>query len=77
MKKPLTETNAKATDPELQNEGEGSRSATRRYDAGAERAAGSTNRTEELAKAAERALTGPEGPSLKAAERRGKAAKHR
>jgi hypothetical protein len=77
MRKPRTETNAKATDPELQNEGEGSRSAARRYDAGAERAAASTNRTEELAKAAEQALKGPEGPSLRAAERSGKAAKHR
>jgi len=77
MRKPRTEASAKTADPELQNEGEGSRSAARRYDAGAERATVSTHRTEELAKEAERALKGPEGPSLRDAERRGKAAKHR
>jgi hypothetical protein len=63
-------------DPELQNEGEGSRSAARRYDADAERAAADPERIKELAKKAKDALTGPEAEELRAAEERGKNAKH-
>ncbi len=62
---------------ELQNEGEGSRTATRRYDAGAERSASDKERTEQLAAEAAKALDGPEGPKLKEAEARGKRSKHR
>jgi hypothetical protein len=67
----------KPKDPELQNEGEGSRSAARRYDAGAERAAGDKEKTDKLAKEAQQALSGPEKQSLLAAEKHGKKAKHR
>jgi hypothetical protein len=63
--------------PELKNEGEGSRSAARRYDAGAERAAKDKTRTRKLATEAERALEGPEGAALRAAEESGKAGKPR
>jgi hypothetical protein len=64
-----------AADPELQNEGEGSRSAARRYDAAVERM--DPKRIEELAKKAEQALQGPEGDDLRKAEERGKRAIHR
>ncbi len=64
-------------DPELQNEGEGSRSATRRYDAGAEHAAADPQRVNELAKEAEEALDGPAGEDLRAAEERGKKGSHK
>lgn len=62
---------------EQKNEGEGSRSAARRYDAEAERAAKDKARTRKLATEAERALDGPEGPALHEAEESGKAGKHR
>jgi hypothetical protein len=68
---------AKKVDPQLQNEGEGSRSAARRYDAGAEQGAKDKERPKKLATDAERALEGPEGAALREAEQRGKAAKHR
>jgi hypothetical protein len=55
-----------------ENEGEGSRSAARQYDAEAERAAKDPKRVEELAKKAKEALEGPEGDELRAAEARGK-----
>lgn len=64
-------------DPELQNEGEGSRSAARRYDAGAEQAAKDKERTKKLAVAAEQALKGHEGDALQKAEQEAKAGKHR
>lgn len=64
-------------DPELQNEGEGSRSAGRRYDDGAEHAASNPKRVDELAKKAEKALDGAEGRELRKAEERGKKAAHR
>jgi hypothetical protein len=64
-------------DPELQNEGEGSRSAARRYDAEAERAAADPERVKELAKKAEEALDGPGGEELRAAEELGKKGSHK
>ncbi len=64
-------------DPELQNEGEGSRSAARRYDDGVEHAMSDPKRVEELAKKAKEALEGAEGASLREAEARGKKASHR
>ena len=66
-----------STDPELENEGEGSRSGARRYDTGAERAASDPARVAELAKKAKEALASPEGASLREAEQRGKKANHR
>jgi hypothetical protein len=61
----------------LENEGEGSRSAARRYDAGAERMASNPKVVEELAKKAEKALQGAEGATLHQAEQRGKKSVHR
>ncbi len=58
--------------PSEGNEGEGSRSAARRYDAGAEQAAKDPKRVAELAKKPKEALDGPEGPALREAEERGK-----
>jgi|HubBroStandDraft_6_1064221.scaffolds.fasta_scaffold293513_2 hypothetical protein len=62
--------------PERQNEGEGSRSAARRYDAGAERAASNPKRVNDLAKKAEQAIDGSEGKELREAEERGKKGSH-
>jgi len=53
--------------PETQNEGEGSRSAARRYDAGAEKMAKS-GKVDDLAKKAKEALDGEEGDELERAE---------
>jgi hypothetical protein len=64
-------------DPELQNEGEGSRSATRRYDEGAEQAAKDPAHVKKAADAAEEALKGPEGAELREAEKRGERHQHR
>lgn len=64
-------------DPELQNEGEGSRSGARRYDAGAERAAKDPAEVEKLAREAEEALEGEEGDELRQADERGKKAQHK
>jgi hypothetical protein len=58
--------------PAEKNEGEGSRSAARRYDASAERAAKDPKHVEEAAKKAQAALEGPEGDDLRAAEARAK-----
>jgi hypothetical protein len=63
-------------DPELKNEGEGSRSGARRYDAGAERAASDPERVDELADEAKTALEGPEGDALREADERGKKSRH-
>jgi hypothetical protein len=63
-------------DPELQNEGEGSRSAGRRYDADAERAASDEARVKELAKQAREAIEGAASQSLREAEEQGKKAQH-
>jgi hypothetical protein len=49
------------------NEGEGSRTASRRYDAGVVRSVAAGD-SERLAKEAEKALEGPEGPELRKAE---------
>ena len=62
-------------DPEMKNEGEGRRSAARRYDAGAEKMAQS-GKVDELARKAQQALEGKEGEELKRAEADGKKAKH-
>ena len=56
---------------ELTNEGEGSRSGARSYDAGAEKMARS-GKVEDLAKKAEQALEGKEGEELRRAEEQGK-----
>jgi hypothetical protein len=62
---------------ELGNEGEGSRSAARRYDAGATRAASNPKKVEELAKKAAQAIEGPDGKELREAEVRGKKGAHK
>lgn len=67
---------APPSDPELQNEGEGSRTAARRYDEAVEKTVKS-GRVEELAKKAEEALEGPEAEELREAEERGKRDIHR
>jgi hypothetical protein len=64
-------------DPELRNEGEGSRSAARRYDDAVGNAMSDPKRVDELAKKAEAALDSPEGKELKKAEERGKKGSHR
>ena len=69
--------NGAPVDPELQNEGEGSRSGARRYDAEAERAAANPEHVKELAKKAKDALDGKDGDELRAAEERGKKANHK
>jgi hypothetical protein len=61
----------------LAHYGEGSRSAGRRYDAGAERAAANPKRVEERGKKAEKALEGAEGNASRDAEERGKKGAHR
>jgi hypothetical protein len=60
-----------SSDPEMQNEGEGSRTAADRYDAGAEEMAKS-GKVEELARKAKEALDGKEGEDLKRAEEQAK-----
>jgi hypothetical protein len=71
------DTHQKAVDPELRNEGEGSRSAARRYDKGAEQAAKDPEHVKKAARKAEEALAGPEGKALRDAELRGKKHQHR
>ena len=66
----------KKNDPELQNEGEGSRSAARRYDKGAEKTAKDPAHVKKAADAAEEALEGPEGKELREAEERAKKNEH-
>jgi hypothetical protein len=63
-------------DPELQNEGEGSRTAARRYDEAATRTAADPKHVKEAADKAKKALDGPEGDELRAAEERGKKHQH-
>ena len=53
-------------------EGEGSYTAARRYDAAVQKAR-APGQTEQLAEDAKKALSGPEGDSLREAERIGKA----
>jgi hypothetical protein len=67
----------KPADPELQNEGEGSRSATRRYDKGAEQTAKDPEHVKKAAQKAAEALEGPEGKALREAEERAKKHQHR
>ena len=55
----------------LENEGEGSRSAARRYDASV-REFVESGKVDEAAKKAEEALEGPEAEELKKAEEEGK-----
>ncbi len=64
-------------DPELKNEGEGSRTAARRYDEGVERAGKDKKRVEQLAKEAQEALDGAEGEALRKAEEQGKRHEHK
>jgi hypothetical protein len=64
-------------DPELQNEGEGSRSGTQRYDQGAAQAAKDPEHVKKAAQKAKEALEGPEGKALREAEERGKKHQHR
>jgi hypothetical protein len=63
-------------DSELQNEGEGSRSAARRYDTAAEHAAKDVEQVQKLAQAAEKALSGAEGKRLREAEEHAKRGPH-
>lgn len=71
------EKSAKPQDPELQNEGEGSRTAARRYDEEVTRAAKDEAHVRKAAEDAEKALEGPEGKALREAEEKGKRAEHR
>jgi hypothetical protein len=64
-------------DKELQNEGEGSRSASRRYDEAAEKAAQDPKHVAEAAEKAKRDLEGPKGAELRDAEKRGKEHQHK
>jgi hypothetical protein len=72
-----SEPKKKPADPELQNEGEGSRSATKRYDEAAEQAAKDPEHVTKAAQKAAEALKGPEGKALREAEERGKKHQHR
>jgi hypothetical protein len=65
--KPTTEQDRQTTE----NEGEGSRSAARRYNEGVEEYVKS-GRVEEAAEKAEDAVDGPEGEELRRAEEEGK-----
>jgi hypothetical protein len=67
----------KPADPELQNEGEGSRSGARSYDKGAEQAAKDPEHVKKAAQKAKEAIEGPEGKALREAEERGKKHQHR
>ncbi len=67
----------KPADPELQNEGEGSRSAAQRYDKGAEQTAKDPEHVKKAGQKAEKALEGPEAKALREAEERGKKHQHR
>lgn len=64
-KKP-SEAKQVAPAPETQNEGEGSRTAARRYNTGAGKMA-TSGKVEELARKAKEALDGEEGDELKRA----------
>jgi len=72
-KKKPSEPKKAGAHPQMQNEGEGSRTAARRYDAGAEKMAKS-GKVDELAKKAREALDGKEGDELRRAEARAKKA---
>jgi hypothetical protein len=72
----MTTDSKKTVDPELQNEGEGSRTAARRYDQGAEETAKHPDQVKKAAEAAKKALEGPEGEELRKAEAQAKKAQH-
>lgn len=72
-----TSSNNPQQDKNLQNEGEGSRSASRRYDEGAEKAARDPEHVAEAAEKAKRELEGPKGAELREADRQGKDHQHR
>lgn len=55
-----------------QNEGEGNRTAARKYNAGAQQSAQNPGRTERQAQDAKRAIDSPEGSELERAEEIGK-----
>jgi hypothetical protein len=59
------------------NEGEGSRSGARAYNAGATKAAQDPAHVKKLADDAKQALEGPEGQKLREADERGKSQQHR
>jgi hypothetical protein len=63
--------------PELQNEGEGSRSGGRRYDKGAEQTATDPEHVKKAAQEAQKAVEGPGAEKLREAEARGKKHQHR
>ena len=70
--KPAKKAKAKKRSSKL--EGEGSYTATRNYDRGTEKfIVKNKGRISKMAKDAEKALEGPEGKSLRAAERAGRA----
>ncbi len=75
MTNPSKDKNA-TPDPELKNEGEGSRSAAHRYNDGATRTASDPKHVKEAGESAKKALEGPEGDELRAAEERGKKHQH-
>ena len=72
-----TNSNNTQHDENLQNEGEGSRSASRRYDEGAEKAARDPKHIAEAAEKAKRELEGPKGTELREADQQGKEHQHR
>ena len=55
-----------------QNEGEGNRTAARAYNADQHRFAEDKDKVDKAAKSAERAVDGPEGASLRQAEKEGR-----
>jgi hypothetical protein len=61
---------------ENRNEGEGSRSAARRYDAHAQRFARDEAKVEQLGEEAEEALDSPEGDELRRADEQGRRGQH-
>jgi hypothetical protein len=61
----------RTTEPVDANEGEGSRTAARRYDEGVAETIAS-GKVDEAARKAEEALEGPEGEALREAEKEGK-----
>ncbi len=64
-------------DPNLRNEGEGSRSGARAYDAHATEASKDPAKVKRLGKEAKEALAGKQGDELRDADRRGKNHQHR
>ncbi len=67
--KPTTDPKNQSSDKELQNEGEGSRTGTRRYDEGAEKAARDPKHVAAAAEKARKELDSAEGDELRKAEK--------